>query len=233
MTRTSQTRCMGVYAVDLASVTESDVRSRLSANGRLNTDIHLAFDISLDISCWTYPTASSAILLVHRRASGNVRLGGLQDPCRLTDCGPRAPVCGTYASVSASPVVLVPNDCPGVQALSASRQGTLDASSGGLGQTSVSTSKDPLAVGSSTSIPWTIVNKYYTADVHFETHEFEQFRVHHAVGVPAIIYVWGPGEVRPFQASFLPCVHEGLLSARVAVQGTHPGDRAEVAALRS
>ena len=32
---------MGVYVVDLAS----DVRSRLSANGWLNTDIHLAFDI--------------------------------------------------------------------------------------------------------------------------------------------------------------------------------------------
>ncbi|KAI0755231.1 hypothetical protein C8Q80DRAFT_419454 [Daedaleopsis nitida] len=60
--------------------------------------------------------------------------------------------------------------------------------------TSVSTSSDPLAAGSSTSIPWTITNKYYTADVHFETHEFAQFRVHHAIGVPAIIYVWGPGE---------------------------------------
>ncbi|TBU23188.1 hypothetical protein BD311DRAFT_674483, partial [Dichomitus squalens] len=42
--------------------------------------------------------------------------------------------------------------------------------------------------------PWTIANKYYTAEVHFETHEFELFRVHHAIGVPAIIYVWGPGD---------------------------------------
>ena len=63
------------------------------------------------------------------------------------------------------------------------------------GQSSVSTNSDPLAVGSSTSIPWTIVNKYYTADVHFEPHGFEHFRALHAVGVPAIIYVWGPGEV--------------------------------------
>ena len=47
----------------------------------------------------------------------------------------------------------------------------------------------------SSSIPWTIANKYYTADVHFEIHEFDRFRVLHAVGVPAIIYVWGPGEV--------------------------------------
>ncbi|TFK86022.1 hypothetical protein K466DRAFT_524902 [Polyporus arcularius HHB13444] len=87
-----------------------------------------------------------------------------------------------------------------VQALSAARHGTPaigSASASAIGrpeQTSVSTSRDPLAAGSSTSIPWTITNKYYTADVHFETHEFEQFRVHHAVGVPAIIYVWGPGE---------------------------------------
>ncbi|CDO68244.1 hypothetical protein BN946_scf184842.g7 [Trametes cinnabarina] len=55
-------------------------------------------------------------------------------------------------------------------------------------------SKDPLVAASSSSIPWTIVNKYYTAEVHFETHDFEHFRVHHAIGVPAIIYVWGPGE---------------------------------------
>ncbi|KAI0693430.1 hypothetical protein C8T65DRAFT_667998 [Cerioporus squamosus] len=85
-----------------------------------------------------------------------------------------------------------------VQAFSASRQGTpATGSASTIGrpeQTSVSTSRDPLSAGSSTSIPWTIANKYYTADVHFETHEFEQFRVHHAVGVPAIIYVWGPGE---------------------------------------
>lgn len=45
------------------------------------------------------------------------------------------------------------------------------------------------------------MNKYYTADVHFETHEFEHFRVHHAIGVPAVIYVWGPGEV---SACFFP-----------------------------
>ncbi|KAI0328906.1 hypothetical protein GY45DRAFT_1372025 [Cubamyces sp. BRFM 1775] len=54
--------------------------------------------------------------------------------------------------------------------------------------------KDPLSIGSSSTIPWTIINKYYTADVHFQTHEFEHFRVHQAIGVPAVIYVWGPGE---------------------------------------
>ncbi|KAI0373734.1 hypothetical protein BV20DRAFT_672240 [Pilatotrama ljubarskyi] len=56
-------------------------------------------------------------------------------------------------------------------------------------------SKDlPSAGDGSSTVPWTIVNKYYTADVHFETHEFNHFRVRHAVGVPAVIYVWGPGE---------------------------------------
>ncbi|OBZ68716.1 hypothetical protein A0H81_11132 [Grifola frondosa] len=46
----------------------------------------------------------------------------------------------------------------------------------------------------SNSIPWTIVNKYYTADVHFVTREFRDFGAHHAVGVPAVIYVWVDGE---------------------------------------
>ncbi|KAI0771221.1 hypothetical protein BD413DRAFT_65435 [Trametes elegans] len=58
----------------------------------------------------------------------------------------------------------------------------------------VRTSVADMPLARSSSVPWTIVNKYYTADVHFETHEFEHFRVHHAIGVPAVIYVWGPGE---------------------------------------
>ncbi|KAL1950714.1 hypothetical protein VTO73DRAFT_5838 [Trametes versicolor] len=93
-----------------------------------------------------------------------------------------------------------------IQALSASRTASPD----GVAQSTEATEADPslrtsvtstigpgnnpLSAGSSTSVPWTIVNKYYTADVHFETHEFEHFRVHHAIGVPAVIYVWGPGE---------------------------------------
>ncbi|EJF63549.1 hypothetical protein DICSQDRAFT_154032 [Dichomitus squalens LYAD-421 SS1] len=85
-----------------------------------------------------------------------------------------------------------------VQALSSRREGAeVNGSSGApekQAQTSVSTNKDPLAAGSSTSIPWTIANKYYTAEVHFETHEYGLFKVQHAIGVPAIIYVWGPGD---------------------------------------
>ncbi|KAH9933210.1 uncharacterized protein BXZ73DRAFT_77369 [Epithele typhae] len=69
-----------------------------------------------------------------------------------------------------------------------------DAAPTGREQTSVSTSPDPLAAGSSTSIPWTIANRYYTAEVHFETHDVDRFRALHAVGVPAVIYVWGASE---------------------------------------
>ena len=120
--------------------------------------------------------------------------------------------------------MLAPNDPTGVQALSAALHGSPPtAHTTGEGtdaeprtpQTSVSTGADPLAPGSSTSIPWTIVNKYYTADVHFETHEFEHFRVIHAVGVPAIIYVWGPGEVS------VPCMRAA--SCLRWIHGTPPG----------
>ncbi|OCH90911.1 hypothetical protein OBBRIDRAFT_887349 [Obba rivulosa] len=47
---------------------------------------------------------------------------------------------------------------------------------------------------SSNQIPWTIANKYYTAEVHFEYHAFKDFGARHAVGVPAVIYTWAAGE---------------------------------------
>ncbi|PIL22815.1 hypothetical protein GSI_15510 [Ganoderma sinense ZZ0214-1] len=88
-----------------------------------------------------------------------------------------------------------------VQALSPSprpRHGDTEGGSDDAATTtaiSEQTSNDPpTAAGNTVRIPWTIANKYYTADVHFEPHAFEHFRVLHAVGVPAIIYVWGPGE---------------------------------------
>ncbi|KAI0632411.1 hypothetical protein C8Q77DRAFT_1060132 [Trametes polyzona] len=85
-----------------------------------------------------------------------------------------------------------------VQALSASHAASVERASESAAAVSVYTtiggSQNPLSAGSSSSIPWTIVNKYYTADVHFETHEFEHFRTHHAIGVPAVIYVWAHGE---------------------------------------
>lgn len=44
------------------------------------------------------------------------------------------------------------------------------------------------------SIPWTISNKYYTADVHFELRQLESFAGYLASEVPAIVYVWYHGE---------------------------------------
>lgn len=44
-------------------------------------------------------------------------------------------------------------------------------------------------------IPWTISNKYYVADVHFEAHENKELTSHHAQSVPAVIFVWSHGEV--------------------------------------
>ncbi|KAI0786892.1 hypothetical protein C8Q75DRAFT_250040 [Abortiporus biennis] len=44
------------------------------------------------------------------------------------------------------------------------------------------------------SVPWTISNRYYTADVHFETRVLKEVGSHHASGVPAVIYVWKKGD---------------------------------------
>ena len=48
----------------------------------------------------------------------------------------------------------------------------------------------------SLTIPWSITNRYYTADVHFAAHTLESVTSHHVHGVPAVIFVWADGEVR-------------------------------------
>ncbi|KAF7288544.1 hypothetical protein HMN09_01383400 [Mycena chlorophos] len=48
-------------------------------------------------------------------------------------------------------------------------------------------------LGESSRIPWTISNKYYSADVHFEAHTVSGLAPH-MVDVPAVIYVWPKGE---------------------------------------
>jgi hypothetical protein len=55
-------------------------------------------------------------------------------------------------------------------------------------------------------IPWTIVNRYYIADVHFAAHVIHgispmMFDKPHTP--PAVIYVWVDGEVCPFILRFL------------------------------
>ncbi|KAG2129138.1 hypothetical protein DEU56DRAFT_499606 [Suillus clintonianus] len=55
----------------------------------------------------------------------------------------------------------------------------------------------PIATdNSSTIIPWTIANKYYTAGVHFEVHKLPDWipNNHELESVPAVIYTWNAGE---------------------------------------
>ncbi|KAI0338924.1 hypothetical protein BDW22DRAFT_1401015 [Trametopsis cervina] len=44
------------------------------------------------------------------------------------------------------------------------------------------------------TIPWTISNKYYTADVHFELRQLDGFAGYLASDVPAVVYVWNRGD---------------------------------------
>ncbi|KII90545.1 hypothetical protein PLICRDRAFT_157752 [Plicaturopsis crispa FD-325 SS-3] len=44
------------------------------------------------------------------------------------------------------------------------------------------------------TVPWSIVNRYYTADVHFEAREVREWHPHLAQDVPAIVFVWVRGE---------------------------------------
>ncbi len=44
-------------------------------------------------------------------------------------------------------------------------------------------------------IPWTITNKYYSANVHFAAHAVSGFSADLLEGVPAVVFVWKRGEV--------------------------------------
>lgn len=83
---------------------------------------------------------------------------------------------------------------------------TNDTLSGVLKAESPSTSNDKETASTQnlnleegeTTIPWTIANKYYTADVHFDAHEWKlDSRLTSGVadGVPAVVFVWVHGEV--------------------------------------
>jgi len=43
-------------------------------------------------------------------------------------------------------------------------------------------------------IPWTITNKYYSANVHFAAHTVNEFSADLLEGVPAVVFVWTRGE---------------------------------------
>jgi hypothetical protein len=53
----------------------------------------------------------------------------------------------------------------------------------------------PDATAQQNTIPWTISNKYYAADVHFEIIPISEWSAKHVEGVPAILFVWEQGEV--------------------------------------
>lgn len=83
---------------------------------------------------------------------------------------------------------------------------TNDTLSGVLKAESPSTSNDKEAAstqnlnleGSEITIPWTIANKYYTADVHFDAREWKldsRLTSDVADRVPAVVFVWMHGEV--------------------------------------
>ncbi|KAJ7147046.1 hypothetical protein C8R43DRAFT_1011638 [Mycena crocata] len=52
----------------------------------------------------------------------------------------------------------------------------------------------PSGLGESTRVPWTISNKYYSADVHFAAHTITGLAPHVVRNVPAVIFVWAKGE---------------------------------------
>lgn len=52
------------------------------------------------------------------------------------------------------------------------------------------------APGGLIKIPWTISNRYYSADVHFAVRTMHGMSPHEVQNVPAVIFVWAQGEVR-------------------------------------
>lgn len=71
----------------------------------------------------------------------------------------------------------------------------------------LSGSNAPASSFSDSIVPWTIVNKYYTADVHFHTRTFSEFRISHADGVPAVVYVWEHGQVCFVAITLMPALN--------------------------
>jgi hypothetical protein len=60
---------------------------------------------------------------------------------------------------------------------------------------------DPADLPTSDTVPWTIRNKYYSADVHFHLIEYARWDPQSALRVPAVIFVWARGQVISFGLS--------------------------------
>ncbi|TFK40862.1 hypothetical protein BDQ12DRAFT_680186 [Crucibulum laeve] len=48
------------------------------------------------------------------------------------------------------------------------------------------------------TVPWSIKNKYYSAEVHFASLAIPGLSSHLFTSVPAVIFIWTKGEVSPF-----------------------------------
>ncbi|TRM63825.1 hypothetical protein BD626DRAFT_536592 [Schizophyllum amplum] len=87
-------------------------------------------------------------------------------------------------------------------------------------------------------IPWTISNKYYSANVHFAPHAIHGLSPHRVQNVPAVIFVWAHGEAYKHHIQRLADDLDGYepeVCLAVRVDATEPikqDDRAEEQDLR-
>ncbi|KAF7346440.1 hypothetical protein MSAN_01872000 [Mycena sanguinolenta] len=85
-------------------------------------------------------------------------------------------------------------------------------------------------LGASTRIPWTLSNKYYSADVHFAAHTVTGLAPHAVRNVPAVVFVWARGEAYKHHVERLAGDMSGYepevaLAVRVAPGSTEPEDK--------
>ncbi|KAG2046452.1 hypothetical protein BDR06DRAFT_190745 [Suillus hirtellus] len=88
----------------------------------------------------------------------------------------------------------------------------------------------PIATDNSFTIPWTITNKYYTADVHFEFHHLPYWTPnnHELESVPAVVYTWTVGE--PYRENVQMISqrlshHDFEVSLAIRLPSTTPGGK--------
>ncbi|KAK0503927.1 hypothetical protein EDD18DRAFT_481625 [Armillaria luteobubalina] len=99
---------------------------------------------------------------------------------------------------------------------------------------SLSDSTNSLIVTNETEkhLPWTISNKYYTAEVHFLARQIKGLAPYHLQGIPALIFVWEKGETYKHHIHRLSkdlggSVPEVSLAVRVSTSTTPPEEDKE------
>ncbi|KAJ6559102.1 hypothetical protein DFH09DRAFT_519530 [Mycena vulgaris] len=71
---------------------------------------------------------------------------------------------------------------------------TPEASTSALVAPETTPQPHPSGLGERTRIPWTLSNKYYSADVHFAAHTVKGLSPYMVQNVPAVVFVWSKGE---------------------------------------